>query len=227
MNRSDSRSVILKRIRDALGDVTTADQSAQIDRNYRTRSPLSADQHIELFAERVGDYQADVKIAQNADVQKAIFGSLRSRNAKRVVIAPGLNEIVATGLNEEDNLSEEFSILKDEPVPLTNDQLDQCDAIVTTCFLAIAETGTIVLNSGKGQGRRALTLIPDFHICVVPAERIRGNVPEAIAELDKLVRVNPSPVTFISGPSATSDIELNRVEGVHGPRTLHVIISRT
>lgn len=219
MNRSDSKKIILQRIRQALTDVEQSNQPTEIDRNYRTRSQLSDSQLIGLFADRVSEYQAEVKIVDSTGVEEAIYESLRNRNVKNVVVAPGFQDV--------DVISDEFTVLRDEPVPLTNHQLDESDAVLTTCFLGIAETGTIVLNSGEGQGRRALTLIPDFHICVVPASRILGNVPEAISELDKLVREHPAPITFISGPSATSDIELNRVEGVHGPRTLHVIISHT
>ena len=111
---------------------------------------------------------------------------------------------------------------------VTDDGLDAqtlatLDGALTGCALAIAETGTIVLDGGDGQGRRALSLVPDYHLCVVEADAIVATVPEAIRELEPAVKEG-RPLTFISGPSATSDIELTRVEGVHGPRTLHVVV---
>lgn len=217
MNRSDSKSIILERIRQALDDVQQTDHPKAIDRNYRMQSDMPDDECISLFAERVREYKAEVKIVDRADEMEAVLESLRSRNARRVVLAPGFPD---KGL-----LEDEFTVVKDEPVPLSNKALDECDVVVTSSFLGIAETGTIILNGSEGQGRRALSLIPDFHVCVVPSNRIRGIVPEAIEELNNVIKKNPAPITFISGPSATSDIELNRVEGVHGPRTLHVIIS--
>ena len=114
--------------------------------------------------------------------------------------------------------------LDDRP-PLTAAQLDAADAVLTGCATAIAETGTLVLDAGPGQGRRALTLVPDHHICVVSAGQIHGQISEAVASLAPAVTERRAPITLVSGPSATSDIELERVEGVHGPRHLTVLIA--
>ena len=110
-----------------------------------------------------------------------------------------------------------------EDAGLSVQQLDELDGALTGCAVAIAETGTFVLDGGAGQGRRALTLVPDLHVCVVREDQVVGLVPEAVGELEDAVRAG-RPLTFVSGPSATSDIELDRVEGVHGPRVLHVVL---
>ena len=116
-------------------------------------------------------------------------------------------------------LAAQASLLHDDPA-LSPRELDRVSAVITGCAVAIAETGTIVLDHGPAQGRRALTLVPDFHLVVVRADQVAADLAEALERLD------PSrPLTFISGPSATSDIELIRVEGVHGPRTLHILIA--
>ncbi|MGZ3598655.1 MAG: LutC/YkgG family protein, partial [Ktedonobacterales bacterium] len=125
-----------------------------------------------------------------------------------------------------DLASSGVELLRDEPgtAPLSYAQLDSSDGVLTGCALAIAQTGTIVLDAGAYQGRRVLTLLPDYHLCVVYADQIVDIVPQAIEQLADAVREQQRPITFISGPSATSDIELNRVEGVHGPRTLEVLV---
>jgi L-lactate dehydrogenase complex protein LldG len=165
---------------------------------------------VALFVERAADYRATVTRVPAADLPRAVAQALRVRGARRVVVPPGLR---AGWLAEAD-----LDPLRDDP-PLSVRDLDRCDGVVSGCAAAIALTGTIILDGGAAQGRRALTLLPDYHLCVVRADQIAGTVSEALAGLDPA-----RPQTWISGPSATSDIELNRVEGVHGPRTLHILV---
>ncbi|WP_283134644.1 LutC/YkgG family protein [Rhizohabitans arisaemae] len=165
---------------------------------------------LELLAERIRDYRAQVRLVRAEEIPNAVAKALRARNARRIVVPPGFPaEWLASG---------ECEWLSDEG-PLTPAELDRVDGVITSCVVAIAETGTLVLDGGTGQGRRALTLIPDYHLCVVPVGRVVRTVAEAMPLLDPI-----RPLTWISGPSATSDIELDRVEGVHGPRTLEVIV---
>jgi L-lactate dehydrogenase complex protein LldG len=162
-----------------------------------------------LAAERIADYRAEVRRIPAADVPDTIATALHRRGATTVAVPPGLpKEWRVDGVRW----------LADDP-PLTVEELDTVDGVVSGCALTIAETGTIVLDGGAGQGRRALTLIPDYHLCVVRVDQIVATVPEAVASLEPT-----RPLTFVSGPSATSDIELDRVEGVHGPRTLDVLL---
>jgi L-lactate dehydrogenase complex protein LldG len=144
------------------------------------------------------------------------------RRVRAAQIAGAIAEITAGRLGVPPDLPQPWRpVLAVEDHGLTPQELDALDGVVTGCTLAIAETGTLVLSGGASEGRRALTLVPDLHICIVGASQIVETVPEAFAALGALAR---RPLTFVSGPSATSDIELKRVEGVHGPRQLHVLI---
>ncbi|MFC1414356.1 lactate utilization protein C [Streptacidiphilus sp. N1-12] len=205
-----AREKILADIRAALGDVPAAELPEQVPvpSDY-LRSHAGADVPG-LFAERVADYRARVVRVSAAEAAAAIAALLAEREVRELLVPPGFpEELLPQG---------PWHRLGDEP-PLAVDALERADGVLTTAALGIAVTGTVVLDAGPGQGRRALTLLPDYHLCVVREDQIVGDVPEALARLD------PSrPLTFVSGPSATSDIELDRVEGVHGPRTLHVLV---
>ena len=183
-----------------------------VARAYRRTGERAAAERVALFCERAGEYRADVRRVD--DVATAVTDVCRRLGVSRLGIPtafppawrPSSVELVAdTGL--------------------TPHELDALDGILTGSTLGIAETGTIVLSGGPGEGRRALTLVPDLHICVVEEASIVELVPEALALVGELVRRERRPVTLVSGPSATSDIELSRVEGVHGPRTLVILIT--
>lgn len=202
-----SRDLILARIRRAVRDTppSTADD---IPRAYRREVNTTPAELVDLFAERAGDYRATVRVVTEAETPAAIEETLARRGVTRLVVPEGLPAEWTPGVE----------ILRDDP-PLTPADLDAADGVLTGCAVAIAQTGTIVLDAGPGQGRRALTLVPDYHLCVVRAAQIVAIVPQALPRLDPA-----RPLTWISGPSATSDIELNRVEGVHGPRTLDILV---
>jgi L-lactate dehydrogenase complex protein LldG len=205
-----ARDEVLARVRASLRDVSAdhLDGTRAVRYSLR-RQTTNVDGLVGLFAERVADYKADVRHVAASALPDA--AALALRDASSVVVPADLDpQWLAKTLD--------VPVLRDEP-PLTLAELDRAGAVLTGCAAAIAETGTIILDGGDAQGRRTLTLIPDVHVCVVRAEQIRASVPEAIAGLDPR-----RPLTFISGPSATSDIELSRVEGVHGPRTLRVIL---
>jgi L-lactate dehydrogenase complex protein LldG len=200
-----ARDEILGRIRTALADVPADEPAAA-----RLRPVHPAPGAVDRFAERAADYRATVVRVETGEVTSAVAAACERHDARRLVAPDGLPEGWAP---------EAVELLVD--APLDRDTVAGADGVLTTCALAIAETGTIVLDAGAGQGRRALTLLPDLHICVVPADRIVAGVPDAIARL----AATRAPITFIAGPSATSDIELNRVEGVHGPRRLEIIVA--
>jgi L-lactate dehydrogenase complex protein LldG len=201
-----ARDVVLERIREALAD---APPVILVPRDYERALPTGT-AIVDLFAERVSDYRATVHRTPAAGVAATTASVLETRGATRVAVPAGLPKdwLAAT----------EADAVADDP-PLAFSDLDQLDGVITGCAVAIAETGTIVLDGGAGQGRRSLSLLPDLHVCVVRADQVVGTVPEALARLDPR-----RPLTWISGPSATSDIELQRVEGVHGPRVLDVVI---
>ncbi|MEU5882194.1 lactate utilization protein C [Spirillospora sp. NPDC047279] len=196
-----TREQILAKVRAALADVPRDEgpEDAPVPRGYqRTRAGADI---VELLIDRLVDYKAVVHT-------DAAVAELLTARGGRVVAPAGVPAEWLAGVET----------VRDDP-PLSADRLDGLDGVVTGCAVAIAETGTIVLDASPDQGRRALTLVPDHHLCVVRRDQIVRTVPEALARLD------PSrPLTWISGPSATSDIELDRVEGVHGPRTLEVVI---
>ncbi|HEV7418360.1 MAG TPA: LUD domain-containing protein [Mycobacterium sp.] len=206
--RDDAKTAVLGRIREALAAAPPA--PVVIPRHY-DRQCLSGAGNVERFVETVSEYQAQVLRVDAASVAATVASLIPP--AGRVIVPSDLPSEWVTGIDT----------LTDDPAdPLPSNDLEQADAVVTACALAIAATGTIVLDSRANQGRRALTLVPDHHICIVSADQVVNTVSQAFAVL------TPSaPLTFISGPSATSDIELDRVEGVHGPRTLDVLIIET
>ena len=191
----------------------SAGESAAIPREYRREGRLARAERIALFCERAGEYRAEVRRVAGSEVARAVEDVCRAHGVRRLGIPAGL--------------APEWRPAGVEPVEdagLSPRELDALDGVLTGSTLAIAETGTIALTAGPGEGRRALTLVPDLHICVVEESRIVELVPEAMGRLGELVARERRPVTLVSGPSATSDIELSRVEGVHGPRTLVVLV---
>lgn len=196
-----SREAILGRVRAALADVVDVPPPPAAPR----RSAVA--DVVELFAERVADYRATVVRSTPQDLVATVAAALPA--GATVVVPAGLGVAVPGAIVDDGSL--------------TAADLDQMGAVVTEATVGIAETGTIVLDHGPGQGRRAITLVPDLHVCIVRTEQVVLDVPDAVRLLAAGVREG-RPLTWISGPSATSDIELSRVEGVHGPRTLHVIL---
>ncbi|MFF7194724.1 lactate utilization protein C [Streptomyces sp. NPDC008079] len=210
-----SRDTVLTRIRNALG--TTSDNPAPATtytaRDYLTvHADRTPEETVDLLADNLTDYRAKVHRTDQAGLAPAVARLLAERGARTAVVPAGVPREWLAGIGG--------TRLLDDVPPLTAAQLDEVDSVITGCALAVAETGTIVLDAGADQGRRILTLVPDHHICVVRApDQVVASVPLALPRLDAT-----RPQTWISGPSATSDIELDRVEGVHGPRTLDVIL---
>jgi len=210
----NARGEIFDRIRTALRDAPTAPEPV---RNYQRTSATTEQARIELLVDRLVDYKALIRVVDQDQVAARIAELLS--DAGSYIIPHGLNTAwlppgdLKTGLRVKTDGP-------DSPLPIAD--LDGTDAVLTASAGAVAQTGTIILDAGPDQGRRAITLVPDRHICIVQAADITELLPEALHRLD-----GTRPITMISGPSATSDIELERVEGVHGPRRLEVLIARS
>jgi L-lactate dehydrogenase complex protein LldG len=211
----DARAAILDRIRASLsGDPSAATDSAAdytaIRRSYIRAGSLDPQARLDLFLERLRDYDTHVVETSATSLPATIVAVLREHNQKKVIAAHGLPPEI---------LPRDFAVIPEHAAGL--DDLNACDGIVTACAVAIAFTGTIVLTHGPGEGARRLTLLPDRHLCVVRADQVVETVPEAF---DRLAPFATRPLTFVSGPSATADIEMTRIRGVHGPRFLDVVL---
>ncbi len=188
---------------------------------YRTAGKRDRAELLDLLTDRLTDYKATVRRTTSAGLATEIAAALGERGARRVVVPAGLG---SAGMDPAALARAEVETVTDGGpggVTLSPAELDDLDGAVTGAAVAIAETGTIVLDGSPGQGRRAISLVPDYHLCIVRASQVVELVPEAVA---RLAAAATRPLTWISGPSATSDIELERVEGVHGPRTLVVVL---
>lgn len=206
-----AKDEILSRIRSALADTPATEE---VPREYRTTSEMNEEQLIELLVDRLVDYKAGVEVIESAQIPEFVAAKLK--DASSVVYPQGLDTawLSALGQNVEQRI--------DAPgARLSVAELDATSAVVTSSAVSVAESGTIILDGQPDQGRRAISLVPDHHVCIVPISTIVQLLPEAMPRLS-ITR----PLTWISGPSATSDIELERVEGVHGPRTLDVLMVR-
>jgi len=206
-----AKDEILGRIRTALADTPATEE---VPREYRTTSTMSQEQLIELLVDRLVDYKADVDVIEAEQIPEFVASKLK--DASSVVYPQGLDAGWLSAMGSE------VELRLDAPgARLSVAELDATSAVVTSSAVSVAESGTIILDGQPDQGRRAISLVPDHHVCIVPVSTIVQLLPEAMPRLS-ITR----PLTWISGPSATSDIELERVEGVHGPRTLDVLMVR-
>jgi len=203
-----ARETVLGRIRDALALAPAGD--TPVPRAYRTGRVLPDGERLALFTDRLVDYKARVHPCTADRTAEVVAEVLREQGAARIGVPRGLDPAWLTAYDGE---------VRHDSADIPAPRLDALDGVVTASAVSCAETGTIFLDGSPDQGRRALSLVPDLHVCVVDLSTVVVGVPEAVARL-----VPERPTTLISGPSATSDIELERVEGVHGPRTLAVVI---
>jgi len=214
---SGAKAEMLRRIRAATGRTAGADAAevqaewAGLARGYRRAGSRISEAVLELLEDRLRDYDAHVVRTGAGDVAAMVAKMLAERGKRRLVVPEGL---------AAEWLPEGFEFVVDRGMAAT--ELDGFDGVMTGSTVAIAETGTVVLQGVAGQGRRAVTLVPDYHLCVVRVEDVVETVPEAMARLEA---TSGLPTTFFSGPSATADIEMTRIKGVHGPRFLDVIVA--
>lgn len=210
---SAARRAIFGRIRETLGTrgATAAGEYQAIERAYEQAASLDPDACVDLFVDRLQHYQVGVHRSARAGLAEAIAGAVAARSMDRLIVPAGV---------PREWLPPSLAVVED--AGLSHAGLDAVGGVLTGCSLAIANTGTIVLRHTGAEGRRAVTLVPDYHLCVVFAEQVVQTVPEAIRHLAAQA---PGLVTTISGPSATADIEMTRIRGVHGPRTLDVIVA--
>ncbi|MGO9230257.1 MAG: LutC/YkgG family protein [Bryobacteraceae bacterium] len=207
----DAKQEILGRIRKAVGGPgNRAADYAAIPREYRSEGGMAPEARAELFAARLYDYGTSVYRCTTAQIADAVAQALSARRRTGIVVSHG---VPASWLPDN------FEFVEDDG--LSYSTLDESNGVLTGCEIAVAFTGTIILRHGPGQPRRAVTLVPDYHLCVVRAQQVVETLPEAIR---RMAEFRTAPLTTISGPSATSDIEMTRVKGVHGPRTLDVVL---
>jgi L-lactate dehydrogenase complex protein LldG len=199
----------------AAGEMPAATADAVVPRGYRTSSELAGAELLDMLTDRLTDYGSAVRRCRPGELEATVAAALADRGVHRIVVPPGLP--LAQLATPDPRLGQAEVVI--DAGRLSASELDGFDGVVTTATVAIAETGTIVLDGSAGQGRRALSLIPDYHLCILADSQVVGLVTQSIPMLTPR-----QPLTWISGPSATSDIELDRVQGVHGPRTLEVIL---
>jgi L-lactate dehydrogenase complex protein LldG len=210
---SASRQLILDRIRAATGDGlrNAAGSYADLPRNYTRAGSLDLEKRIELMIERLREYDAEIVEATSDELPAAIAAQLVASGRHKFVAPPGL---------PAEWLAEGFDWKIDHG--LKTAEIEQAEGVVTAAFCGIADSGTIVLHHSAAEGRRVLSLLPDWHLCVLRASQVVETLPEYFARCAE----PPALATYISGPSATADIEMTRVKGVHGPRFLHVVLVR-
>ena len=223
IDTSAARKEVLRRVGVALGERAPVDAESVraewevLPRNYQRAATLSHEEVLEMLEDRLRDYDAHVERVKPAEISGAVERLLRGRNTKRLLVPEGFAEALSEQFGQ--TTPRGFEFVTDAALPA--EEIDRLDGVLTTAQVAIAATGTLVVQNVPGQGRRAATLIPDYHLCVVREDDVVQTVPEAMARLGD---TSTLATTFISGPSATADIEMTRIKGVHGPRFLDVIL---